>query len=175
MADREHRNLSVGETELWGWFTEAFLCDLWERPERRNLFALRWRTQPRIRDVANTLAWSVVANRDKIIPVESLSNTIRSAVLWEFAHWQRSGGNPQEQVSYPLAAPVAEMLDWLVRHEPTKAAAVVAEIVGEADRELGISPKISGESIREALALDGKLAGTDCYHEFLDVALPPDD
>ncbi|MER7415703.1 hypothetical protein ABT346_02760 [Micromonospora peucetia] len=39
MVDRKHRNLSVGETELWEWFTEAFLYDLRECPDRRNLFA----------------------------------------------------------------------------------------------------------------------------------------
>ncbi|MER7415704.1 hypothetical protein ABT346_02765 [Micromonospora peucetia] len=95
-------------------------------------------------------------------------------MLWEFAHWQRLTGKPQDQISCPIAPPVAGMLDWLIRHEPTKAAAVIAEIVGEAEQELGILPKISGESLREALALDGTLSGDDSYHKFLDVALPPD-
>jgi hypothetical protein len=45
---------------------------------------------------------------------------------------------------------------------------------GEAERGLGIPPAVTGYSLRQALALDGKLPGENAYEEFLDLALPPD-
>ncbi len=35
-------------------------------------------------------------------------------------------------------------------------------------------PAVTGFSLRQALALDGKLPGENAYAEFLDLVLPPD-
>jgi hypothetical protein len=92
--------------------------------------------------------------------------------LSEFADWQRT--MRAEEISYPINHAIVRMLDWLIQHQPDRARAVVAEIVGEAERGLGIPPAITGYSLRQALALDGKLPGENAYEEFLDLALPPD-
>ncbi|MFY1637108.1 hypothetical protein ACN27F_28175 [Solwaraspora sp. WMMB335] len=172
MADHDHENLSVGVARLWDYFTNAFAIDLWDRDRNRKRFALRWRTKAAVRDVAHDVAWTAAASLDRIVPLGDLGATIRAAVLFELADWQRTVLN--EKVSYPINHAIARMLDWLIQHEPEQARAVVAEIVGEAERGLGIPPEITGSSLRQALALDGKLSGENAYAEFLNLVLPPD-
>jgi hypothetical protein len=173
MADRDHGNLSIGVARLWEYFTKAFTIDLWEKPSTRKRFALRWRTQPAVHEVAHDLAWTAAASLDRIVPFTPLGATIRNAVLYEFAHWQQKMS--RERISYPINHSIAQMLDWLIQHKPTLARATVAEIVGEAERELQIPPAVTGYSLRQALALDGKLPGAGAYNEFFDLALPPAD
>jgi hypothetical protein len=173
MADRDHSNLAVGVTDLWAAFTKAFVVDLWERAGHRKRFALRWRTPAAVRDLAQDLAWTVAASLNRIIPLGDLGTTIRAAVLWEFAEWQKLTQRDEPPVSYPLKPQVTRMLDWLIRHDPGRARAVVAEIVGEAVRELEIPADTAGYSLRQALSLDGKLTNHDAYEHFMDLALPP--
>jgi hypothetical protein len=172
MADRDHDNLSVGVARLWDYFTTAFTIDLWDRDNNRKRFALRWRTKAAVREVAHNVAWTAAASLDRIVPLGDLSATIRAAVLFEFADWQRT--QPEEEFSYPINHSIVRMLDWLIQHDPGRARAVVAEIVGEAERDLGMTREITGFSLRQALALDGKLTGENAYAEFMDLALPPD-
>jgi hypothetical protein len=49
------------------------------------------------------------------------------------------------------------MLDWLIRHYPVYARAVIPAIIGEAEDHLGIPRDTSENSIRTALSLDAKL------------------
>jgi hypothetical protein len=172
MADRDHENLSVGVVRLWDYFTNAFTIDLWDRASNRKRFALRWRTKTAVREVAHDVAWTAAGSLDRIIPAGDLGHTLRAAVLYEFADWQRT--QRTEKVAYPINHAITRMLDWYIQHKPDRAKAVVAEIVGEAERGLGIPPAVTGFSLRQALALDGKLPGENPYGEFLDLALPPD-
>ncbi|MBO4160093.1 helix-turn-helix transcriptional regulator [Micromonospora antibiotica] len=172
MADRDHDNLSVGVARLWDYFTTAFTIDLWDRDSNRKRFALRWRTKAAVREVAHDVAWTAAASLDRIVPLDDLGATIRAAVLFEFADWQRTARD--EEVSYPINHAITRMLDWLIQHKPEQARAVVAEIVGEAERALNIPPAVTGFSLRQALALDGKLPGENAYADFLDLVLPPD-
>jgi hypothetical protein len=172
MADRDHDNLSVGVARLWDYFTTAFAIDLWDRDGNRKRFALRWRTKAAVREVAHDVAWTAAASLNRIVPLGDLGMTIRAAVLFEFADWQRTMRN--EKVSYPINHAITRMLDWLIQHKPEQARAAVAEIVGEAERRLGIPPEVTGFSLRQALALDGKLPDENAYEEFFDVALPPE-
>lgn len=89
-------------------------------------------------------------------------------MLFEFSDWQRT--QRTEEVSYPIA----RMLDWLIQHKPELDRAAVADIVGEAERGVGIPPAFTGFSLRQALALDDKLPGEEPYAASLDLALPPD-
>lgn len=173
MADRDHVDLSVGVARLWDYFTNAFFLDLWDRDRNRRRFALRWRTKATVREVAHDVAWTAAASLDRIVPLGDLGTTIRAAVLFEFARWQRE--TRHEEISYPINHAITRMLDWLIQHEPSRARIVVAEIVGEAERELGIPPAVTGYSLRQALGLDGKLPDKNAYTEFLDLVLPPDD
>lgn len=175
MSDHANENLSVGVNDLWEQFTKAFVMDLWDRGGNRKRFALRWRTQAAVRDLAHDLAWTVAASLNRIVPISDLGVTVRAAVLWEFASWQKLLKEDTETVGYPIIRQVVRMLDWLIRHEPTLAAIVVAEIVGEAERQLGITPAITEYSLRQALALEGKLPGHDAYDAFMDAAITPVD
>jgi hypothetical protein len=172
MADRDHDNLSIGVVRLWDYFTKAFTIDLWDRDGNRKRFALRWRTKAAVRELAHDVAWTAAASLDRIVPISDLGMTIRAAVLFELADWQRTMRD--EEVSFPINHAIARTLDWLIQHKPELARAVVAEIVGEAERGLGIPPEVTGFSLRQALALDGKLPGENPYEEFFDLALPPE-
>lgn len=172
MADRDHANLSVGVARVWDYFTNAFFIDLWDRDNNRKRFALRWRTKAAVREVAHDVAWTAAASLDRIVPLSDLGATIRAAVLFEFADWQRT--TRDEEISYPINRAIVRMLDWLIQHKPEQAQAVVADIVGEAERGLDIPPAVTGFSLRQALAMDGKLPGENAYADFLDLALPPD-
>jgi predicted DNA-binding transcriptional regulator AlpA len=173
MADPDHTNLSVGVTELWKWFARVFTGTLWENPAMRKRFALRWRTEAAVRTVAHDMAWTVAGSLNKIVPMDDLSETIRTAVLYELLDWKQTyGAQEGEHGSYPIARQVAKMLDWLIRHQPTQAHRTVAEIIGEAERKYGIPPQITGNSLHTALGLDGKLNGA-AYAKFLATALPP--
>jgi hypothetical protein len=173
MADQDHENLSVGVTELWQWFTRVFTSNLWENPTIRKRFALRWRTQAAVHDVAHDLSWTVAASLNKIVPMGDLSDTVRAAVLYELLDWQQTQGVEEgPHAYYPIASQVAHMLDWLIRHQPNYAAAAVAEIVGEAERRLSIAPALTGRSLEHALMMDGKLDSA-AYSKFLGTVLPP--
>jgi hypothetical protein len=51
-ADRARASLPVGVAERWGRFTRVFFALLWERAAVRKRWALRWRTEAAVRDVA---------------------------------------------------------------------------------------------------------------------------
>jgi hypothetical protein len=173
MADRTHDNLSVGVVRIWDYFTNAFTVDLWDRGGHRKRFALRWRTKSAVHDVAYDLAWTAAASLERIVPLGDLGATIRAAVLFELADWQRT--MRAEEVSYPINHAIARMLDWFIQHDPERARAVVSEIAGEAERGLSIPAAVTGFSLRQALALDGKLPGDENpYDKFFDLALPPE-
>jgi hypothetical protein len=168
-------SLPVGVAELWKRFTRVFISTLWENPDRRRRWALRWRTQHAVEQVAEELGWDVAASLDRIIPAEDLAVTIRHAILDEFATGQQlhrsideddrqrasAAGEPtpshDDPVFYGIVHYVARMLDWLIRHHPSTAAYTISEITGEAERRLGIPREVTESSLATALALDGKL------------------
>jgi hypothetical protein len=175
-TDRDGASISVGVSELWHWFTQMFFGQLWENPNRRKRWALRWRTREAVRDAAAELGWSAAVSLDRVIPMSALAVTIRHAILDELAYGQkldRATGSPTEDFTYYGITPqVAEMFDWLIRHDPGQAADVIGEVVGEASRRFEIPRPVTENSLRTTLALDGKLRDGG-YAEFLDRALPP--
>ncbi|GII59426.1 hypothetical protein Pth03_78150 [Planotetraspora thailandica] len=172
----QHGEASVpaGVAEVWDNFTRFFVSSLWENPDRRKRWALRWRTQSAVEEVAKSLGWQVAVNLGNIVPTEALAATIRHAVLDEFATGQqlRQENGFDRHDFYGITPLVAEMLDWLVRHEPHLAGATINEIIGEAERRLQISREVSTRSIATALDLDGKL-DDDTLDEFLDKVVIP--
>lgn len=168
-------SVPVGMTEVWQRFTCVFLSRLWDSPERRKRWALRWRTEAAARDLAEDLSWAVATGIPTLIPVQDLATTVRHAVLDEFATSQdldRKLGRPaQDHVGFHgITHGVARMLDWLIRHNPSMAADTIEAIVGEAERRLDIPREVSEESLRTALALDSKL-DPETRVEFLDRVL----
>lgn len=183
----EHAGASVapGIAEIWKRFTRVFFTDLWERPAIRRRWALRWRTETAVRDIAESLGWEVAASADSLIPMHDLGTTIALAVLDEFATSQRlhrvtgdkklhlaSPDDSDDAVFYGILPPVTRMLDWLIRHHPNSARRAIGEIVGEAERRLAIPREVSEHSLRTALSLDGTL-DTGTQNEFLSRVLSP--
>ncbi|WP_235455371.1 hypothetical protein [Streptomyces olivochromogenes] len=169
-------NLPVGLSELRQRLARRFFGVLWERPDWRKRWALRFRTESAVHEVADELAWSVADNTGSIIDPHDLAVTIRHAILDEFAagkELDESLGDSDPAIFYGIVTPVAKMLDWLIRHHPLAAHDVIGEIIGDAERRLDIPRDVSAQSIRTALGLDSQLP-RQARLDFLDRALPPD-
>lgn len=164
-------DLSIGLSELRQRLARRFFGALWERPDWRKRWALRFRTETAVREVANELALSVAADTDSIIDVHDLAATVRHAILDEFAFGKELDGT-DDPVFFGIATPVAKMLDWLIRHHPRTAHHVINDVIGEAEQRLDVTRDVSAKSIRTALGLDSSLP-RPMLRDFLDRALPP--
>jgi hypothetical protein len=176
-----------GITDISNRLTRSFFARLWESPAIRKRWALRWRTEAAVRDIAEGLSWDVAVSLDRIIPVDALSATIVRAVIDELRYGQELSRSIRQQdklhlvdpddqdddIFYGITPPVARMLDWLIRHDPPKASYAIAQITGEAWRRLGISREVCEHSLRTALSLDGKL-DQDTRDQFLNRVFTPD-
>lgn len=170
----------VGITELWELLTQWFYTRLWERDYRKR-WTLRWRNPAAVRELAESLAWTVAAGLRRLIPMPALGVTIRHALLNDLADGQklyrstRSSGKVRRidnDIYYGLAPQVTQMLDWLIRHDPSLAAHVIGETIGEAEQELGIPRSVTEYSLRSALHLDGHVK-TEQLDDFLDRVFTP--
>jgi hypothetical protein len=171
---------AAGITELWNRFTASFFSLLWDSPGRRKHWALRWRTETAVREIAEDLGWEVAASLDRIIPTDPLAATIRHAVLDEIATGRRSDELSHDPVPddadwkyYGIQPQVARMLDWFVRHHPATAAFTIGEIIGEATDRFDIPRKIAENTIETALTLDSELSH-DIIDDFLARIFDPD-
>jgi hypothetical protein len=160
-----------GLDDLWSRFSGWFYTRLWERPAVRKRWALRWRTETAVREVADDLGWLVASSLDRIIPVQALSFTIQRAVLDELAEGQQLHRDDSDPAYYGINRKVAVMLSWLIRHDPARAASAIGAITGEAERRR-IPRKVTERSIRVALSLDSNL-DADSQREFLSRVLTP--
>jgi hypothetical protein len=193
-VDRETGPLPPGIAEVWTRFSRSFFSQLWERPTWRKRWALRWRTETAVREIAETLSWDVAADVTKLVPVHDLAHTLRLAILQEFTHGQaldrsiaeRDEHDPSERYRndsatrpweewgfYGITPRVARILDWLIRHDPATAARTIEETIGEAERGPDIPRAVSERSIRKALALESTL-NDDTRSDFLERVLSPD-
>lgn len=132
---------------------------VWERAAVRKRWALRWRTAAAVRDLAKTLAWDLAGGLRSIVPVSDLAVTVRQAMLQAFAIGQQlttSGPSDENYQYFGVALPVARMLDWLVRHDPSAAGRTIEGIIGQADRDLDIPRKVAEWTITMAL-IEGSL------------------
>jgi hypothetical protein len=167
--------MSPGIAELWRRLSRVFHAALWERPNLRRRWALRWRTETTVREVAEEMGWLAAGDLDQIIPIRDLAVTVRRAVLDEFAEGVDTAKvlekDAREQPMFGISPQVARMLDWLIRHLPATADAVIGEITGETERRFGISRDVVKGSLGTALALDGSL-GDKAYESYLDRLFP---
>jgi hypothetical protein len=184
----EHGGVSLppGIAAIWSQFTRMFFSYLWERPGVRRRWALRWRNEAAVRDVAEALGWEVATSMDRLVPLDAVVATIQRAVLDEFTTGQQLDRSIQGKklhvagpadadagsVLYGIAPPVAQMLDWLIRHHPRSARHAIGEIIGEAERRLDMPREVSEHSLRTALALDSELDPAT-RKEFLSRVLTP--
>lgn len=165
----------IGVQELWARYTHAFAGTLWDFPNLRKRFALRFRTRPGIEEVAHHLAWVVAGDIRHIVPVPEFGITIRAAVIHEFQTGlelaKSIGGEEFDRDTYlqqpgcffGILHPIAKSLGWMIRHVPDVAGSVVGEILFEASHKLDIPTPVTERSIRTALDLDSGLS-----HEVID-------
>ncbi|MGC0334885.1 hypothetical protein RKD23_007962 [Streptomyces sp. SAI-170] len=168
-------DFSIGLSELRQRLSRRFFGALWERPDRRKRWALRFRTENAVHEIADELALTVAADTGDIIDTHDLAATVRHAFLDEFAygkHLDEATGDTGPTTFYGITTPVAHMLDWLIRHHPVTAHHLISEIIGDAERRMDIPREVSAESIRTALGLDSKLP-RQVRLDFLERALPP--
>lgn len=162
----DRSRMSHGASEVREVFAGRFFSVLWGRPDWRKRWALRWRTQPAVQDVADLLGATVAAGIDDIVPVRDLITTIELAVLDELMTGHEldrristnDDADPDNDATYYGINPaVAGMLDWLIRHHPDTAQAAIGEIIGEAKRRRKIPPAVTQTSIRTAIGMHSKL------------------
>lgn len=168
-------DFSIGLSELRHRLSRRFFGALWERPDWRKRWALRFRTESAVKEIADDLALTVAADTDDIIDTHDLAATVRHAFLDEFAYGKQldeATGDTGPTTFYGIATPVARMLDWLISHHPVTAHHLIGEIIGDAERRMDIPREVSAESIRTALGLDSKLP-RQVRLDFLERALPP--
>ncbi|MGW7210033.1 hypothetical protein [Streptomyces sp. NPDC054837] len=167
-------DLSIGLSELRQSLARRFLGALWERPDWRKRWALRFRTESAVHEIADDLALSVATDTDSIIDRHDLAATVRHAVLDEFAtgkELDEATGGTGPTTFYGITTPVVHMLDWLIRHHPRTAHSAISETIGDAERRMDIPRDVSAASIRTALGLDSKLP-RQALTDFLERALP---
>ncbi|MEU3189525.1 hypothetical protein ABZ686_02520 [Streptomyces sp. NPDC006992] len=175
LAANEHSALPSGLSDLRQRFTGLFRMTLWDRPERRKRWALRYRTADQVTQVASELGLVVADSIDDILPTDALATTIRHALLDEIATGIDLDGDEEDPVFFGITQDVAKMLDWLIRHHPDRAQHVIGETIGDAERRWEKVPRSAlAQSLRTALALDGQL-DEDVYRDYLDRVLPPEE
>lgn len=186
-TERSGAALPIGLADLWNRFARTFYSSLWDRPTMRKRWALRWRTESAVRQVADDLGWLVAASLDRIVPDAPLTFTVERAVLDELAVGQQldkdvrdarpadPGETPERHDSdfYGINRKVSKMLGWLIQHRPAAAAHAIGEIVGEAEQRLGIARQVTERSLRLALSSDSDL-DKEALKEFLSRVLSPD-
>ena len=179
LSSADQDNLPIGQGKIRDAFSRIFLRLLWERPQVRKRWALRHRTEETVRDLTEELGWTVAVNLDKILPLHDIGITVRHAVLDELAYGQdlhdtnaKYSKRPVPATFYGITAPVARVLDWFIRLDPDGAGFVIGEIVGDAERRLGIPRDVTAASLRTALSLDGEIED-DKARDYLDRVLPP--
>ncbi|MFG2437959.1 hypothetical protein [Streptomyces sp. NPDC048508] len=169
--DSADDDLSIGLADLRQRLAQRFFSTLWERPDWRKRWALRFRTASAVHEVANELAYNVASDTDTIVNAQDLAATIRHAFLDEFATGKELDGT-DDPVFFGITTPVTNMLDWLIRHHPRTAHYTINEIIGDAERRMSIPRDVSVQTIRTALGLDSSLP-RQMLLDFLDRALPP--
>jgi hypothetical protein len=171
--------LTRGKRELFEKFGDLFFSRLWQNPERRSRWALRSRRAALVRDVADDLSLDVVNNANWFVRIGDLVVTLRYAVLGEFAEQQRLDRSVARRTSsiepaifFGIAPPVARLIGWLIEFDPALAVRTLGDIVGEAERDLGIARKTSVWSLKTAVLLDRR-RGSENLRAFFDGPMLP--
>jgi hypothetical protein len=162
MSAGDRHRLAPGAAQIRDRFSETFFSFLWKRPDIRKRWVLRHRNEPSVREVADQLAFEVADSLRRIIPTDALGPTIRHAVLEDFASSlrvsERRGGELKD-FDLILSVPLAKMVSWFIQHFPTSAQWYLGEIMGEADKQLGIPAQATGEALRRSATTNGELDG----------------
>ncbi|MEU6965028.1 hypothetical protein [Streptomyces chrestomyceticus] len=162
MAAGDRSNLSPGAAEVRDRFAADFRHTLWGRPDVRKRWVLRQRNEESVNEIVDELAWSVAASLDRVVPPELLGRSMVGAVLDEFASSSelREAAEKNEEVNWwwlIIGRPVAQMLDWYIRHFPSSAHHHIGEIMHEAHKKWNVPPADTLRALRSALDLNDGL------------------
>ncbi|MEU9998087.1 hypothetical protein [Streptomyces sp. NPDC050848] len=182
MSAGDRHKLSRGAAEVRDRYAADFHDTLWGRPDVRKRWILRARNEDSVREISDALAWNVASSLDRVLPTHLLGNTIENAVLHDFADAIDLDGQVQARpkkrarksdwLHLWVSRPVAEMLDWFVRHHPQSAHHYIGEITREAHTRWQIPAEDTLYTLRQAVALDGKLSQEDT-ESFFALLTPP--
>ncbi|MFE2325298.1 hypothetical protein ACFXD5_15485 [Streptomyces sp. NPDC059385] len=171
MSASDRHDLSRGAAEVRDHFAADFHGTLWERPDVRKRWILRARNEASVREVSDALAWTVAVSLDRILPTHLLGPTVMDAVLHSLAdavemdrdNEEHEATGPGEEKVWMLyvSRPVAEMLDWFIRHHPESAHHYIGEITREAHRRWEIPAEETIRTLRTAISMDGKMSDED--------------
>lgn len=179
----------AGQAELASTLARGFLTDLWDWRPYRTRWALRWRTRSHVAEIADALGYEAAAHVLRtFLPVEEICLTLRHAILDDLRNAQRGHleaeaivehdgqalrlAGPAEDKEqhdppwYSLTPGLENMLTWLARHRPSNAGHVINEVIGEAERSLGIPRGVTAKTLRYSLPED--------MSEYADKVLPPE-
>ncbi|MDP5317386.1 hypothetical protein [Streptomyces poriferorum] len=181
MSAGDPDRLSKGASEVRDHFSADFQSLLWDRPDVRKRWILRARNENSVREVSDSLAWTVAVSLDRILPAHLLGPAVESAVLHDFTDaialdagvQARPKGRPQgkEWVHLYLTTPIAKMLDWFVRHHPESAHHYIGEITREAHTRWEVPAAETLHTLKQALSMDGKLSKEE-LETFFDLLTP---
>ncbi len=194
-GDGRRPPVPVGVAEDAARLASSFFAWLWDYRPFRGRWALRWRNEAAVRQIAEDLGYGAADYMIRtLIPASALTSTIEHAVLDELAYGLELHRSIQlhrtaredkglriagpadnvatDAVYFGIVPDVAQMLDWLIRHQPDYAARAIGAITGEAERRFAIPREVTERSLRTALSLDGELSG-EALEEFLDRAMTP--
>ena len=168
------------DPELWNRFTASFFSLLWDSPGRRKRWALRWRTETAVREIAEDLGWEVAASLDRIIPLDPWPPPSATRCSTR----SPSGGNSTSTAATPCPTMPTGSTTASSRKSPRCStgssattppppAYTIGEIIGEATDRFGIPRKIAENTIETALTLDSELS-EDILDDFLARIFDPD-
>ncbi|WP_042428016.1 hypothetical protein [Streptacidiphilus anmyonensis] len=162
MSAGDRDSLSPGAAEVRDRFAADFQHTLFDRPDLRKRWALRHRNKESVGEVADTLAWSVGASLDQIVPTRHLGQTVLAAVVHDFTDSIEMFADERaaEGVKWwhlNLMPPVAKTLDWYIRCFPGEAHAVIGEIQSQAHKLWQVPAADTLAALQSALSLDGEL------------------
>ncbi|MCX4451568.1 hypothetical protein [Streptomyces sp. NBC_01789] len=178
-GDPDH--LSQGAAEVRDHFADDFQNLLWDRPDVRKRWILRARNENSVREVSDLLAWNVAVSLDRILPAHLLGPAVEAAVLHNFAEaidlnkTVKAHGKDRPEKNWwhlYLTTPIAKALDWFIRHHPETAHHYIGEITHEAHTRWEIPAEATLRTLKQALALDGKLTDEE-RDTFFALLAPP--
>ncbi|WP_405813115.1 MULTISPECIES: hypothetical protein [unclassified Streptomyces] len=167
MSAGDRDELSRGAAQVRDHFAADFHNTLWARPDVRKRWVLRARNEASVREISDALAWNVAASLDRILPTHLLGSTVADAVLHSFAdaiemdHDRKSDPGEEKFWMLHVSRPVAEMLDWFIRHHPESAHHYIGEIMHDAHQRWEIPAEETIRTLRTAVSMDGKMSDDD--------------
>ncbi|MFJ8563230.1 hypothetical protein [Streptomyces sp. NPDC093514] len=107
--------------------------------------------------------------------MDAVLHSFADAVARDRNSDNRAESEPGEEKLWMLyvSRPVAETLDWFIRHHPESAHHYIGEIMHNAHRQWGIPAEETIRTLRTAVSMDGKMSDEDRTTFFALLAPPP--